>query len=99
MGDSMLGAAGVAPTTMDQHNLAGIGNDIQAELNRAAKYPPFNSAHEGYGVLLEEMDELKEHVWTRQKLRDLAKMRAEAVQVAAMSVKFIQMIDMGRGRV
>lgn len=72
---------------------------IAAELERAAKWPPFNSAHEGYAILLEEMDELKAHVWANQKRRDLDGMRAEAVQVAAMAVKFIQMIDSGKGRV
>lgn len=52
-------------------------------------YPAFNSAHEGYAVLMEEIDELWEHVKTNQKRRDLAAMRKEAVQVAAMALRFI----------
>jgi hypothetical protein len=73
--------------------------DVAAELERAhATHPPFNSAHEGYSVILEELDELKEHVWTKQANRDVAGMRKEAVQAAAMCVKFIEMIDEGRGR-
>jgi hypothetical protein len=73
--------------------------DVAAELERAhATHPPFNSAHEGYAVILEELDELKEHVWTKQINRDVAGMRKEAVQAAAVCVKFIQMIDEGRGR-
>lgn len=72
---------------------------VEEELDRARKWPPFNSAHEGFAVLLEEVDELKAHVWTNQKKRDLAAMRAEAIQVAAMACRFVEMIDAGRGRV
>jgi hypothetical protein len=73
--------------------------EVQDELERALKWPPFNSAHEGYAILLEEVDELKAHVWTNQQKRDLAAMRAEAIQVAAMACKFVKMIDAGKGRV
>jgi hypothetical protein len=60
---------------------------------------PFNSAHEGFAVLLEEVDELKAHVWTNQKKRDLAAMRKEAIQVAAMAIRFaVDVVDCDRGR-
>ena len=64
--------------TMDEMNLRAIFGDVRGELTRAAKYPPFNSAHEGYAVILEEMDELKAHVWMKQKNRDVVEMRKEA---------------------
>lgn len=65
--------------------------EMCAEANRAAAmWPPFNSAHEGFAVLLEEVEELKAHVWTNQKRRDLAAMRREAVQVGAMALRFIR---------
>ena len=73
--------------------------EIGDELARAAKWPPFNSAHEGYAILAEEVDELWAHVKTNQTKRDLTAMRAEAIQVAAMAIKFVQMIDNKRGRV
>lgn len=59
------------------------------ELQQAMQnWPPFNSAHEGYAVLAEELDELWEHVKTNQKRRDLRAMRKEALQVAAMALRF-----------
>lgn len=58
-------------------------------IGAAAKWPPFNSAHEGYGVLMEEVRELEQHVFTNQKRRDSAAMRAEAIQVAAMALRFV----------
>jgi hypothetical protein len=63
--------------------------EVRSELTRATeRYPAFNTAHEGYAVLLEEVDELKTHVWMRQGLRITHAMRAEAVQVAAMALRF-----------
>jgi head-tail adaptor len=58
-----------------------------------------NSAHEGYGVLAEEVDELWAHVKTQQSKRDLDAMRKEAVQVAAMAVRFVvDVCNESRGR-
>ena len=39
-------------------------------------------------LALEEVDELKAHVWTNQTKRDLEGMRKEAIQVAAMAIRF-----------
>lgn len=50
-------------------------------------YGAFTSAHEGYAVLLEEVDELKAEVWKHQ--RDYDAMRKEAVQIAAMAVRIV----------
>jgi len=77
-----------------------IFDAIQNEVAIAeAKWPPLNSAHEAYAVLLEEVDELWDHVKTNQKRRDLPSMRAEAIQVAAMAVRFVRDIcDGEKGR-
>jgi len=61
---------------------------IIAELDRANKlYEPFNSPHEGYAIMLEEMDELFEEI--KRKQPDKTRMREEAIQVGAMAIKFI----------
>jgi hypothetical protein len=49
----------------------------------------FNSAHEGYAVLLGEVDELWDHVKEKARRRDVRAMRHEAVQVGAMALRFI----------
>lgn len=59
---------------------------VLAELALAtAKFGSFNSAHEGYAVLLEEVDEL----WDEIKSMDRERLREEAVQVAAMALRLI----------
>lgn len=64
---------------------------IVAEVNEAcANWPPFNSAHEGFAVLKEEVDELWDEVKVNQKRRDLTKMKKEAKQVAAMALRFMR---------
>lgn len=64
-----------------------------------AEWPPFNSAHEGWGVLVEEVKELSDHVFTNQKRRDLVAMKKEAIQVAAMAVRFAaEVCNEERGR-
>jgi NTP pyrophosphatase (non-canonical NTP hydrolase) len=75
-------------------------SDVEAELASAtSEWPAFNSAHEGFAVLAEEVDELWDHVKINQKRRDLAAMRREAVQVAAMAVRFAaEVCDEERGR-
>jgi NTP pyrophosphatase (non-canonical NTP hydrolase) len=63
--------------------------EVQAELERSnAKHRAFfYSAHEGFSVLKEEVDELWDEVKAQE--RDMVRMRKEALQVAAMAVKFI----------
>jgi hypothetical protein len=63
--------------------------DVREEYKAATtEHGQFHSAHEGYAVLLEEVDELKEWVWKKRKNRDGAAMYGECVQIAAMAMKF-----------
>lgn len=80
----------VVPMAPSMARLAYWTEEVTKEVTRAMhQYPPMNSAHEGFAVLLEEMDELRAHVWKKQGLRDLAGMREEAMQVAAMALRFL----------
>ncbi len=61
---------------------------VASELNKArGKFPKFNSLHEGYAVLREEVDELWEEV--KRKTRTRGTLRGEATQVGAMAVRFM----------
>ena len=64
---------------------------VRLELARAtAAYPlPFHSGHEGYAVIREEVDELWDDVKASKGLRQSPQARLEAVQVAAMAVRFM----------
>ena len=72
----------------------------KSEAERAARlWPRYNSPHEAFAILLEEVDELKAHVWKHQRTRDLEAMRREAVQVAAVALRFVsEVCDIERGR-
>jgi hypothetical protein len=87
-------------TWVDTKKLISAILDVQDEARVATmNWPPMNSAHEGYAILLEEVDELWAHVKTNQKKRDLAAMRKEAIQVAAMALRFAaEVCDEERGR-
>jgi hypothetical protein len=50
-------------------------------------HPPINSAHEGYSVILEELQEFWAQVKRKRSERDPDAMWAELVQVAAMAAR------------
>ncbi len=54
-------------------------------LDAHAKFPPFNSAHEGWAVLYEEVDE----IWDEVRADNLDAAIAEAIQAGAMCVRFV----------
>lgn len=49
------------------------------------KHFPINSSHEGYSVILEELEEFWEEVRKKRSERSRDKMVAELVQIAAMA--------------
>lgn len=75
-----------------------VSKELQAfrEVNREfdsarEKFPAFNSSHEGYAVILEELDELWEEVrMYPHSSKEL--LRKEAMQIAAMAIRF--MVDL-----
>ena len=77
---------------MDRAITDRIFDDVREELFAAMKgNTPMASLHEGYAVLLEEVDELKAEVWKnpRKHPERREKARKEAIQVAAMAIRLI----------
>ena len=67
---------------------------IDAELQRAEKHgSTFNTLHEAWAVLYEEVDELWEIVKQKQRKRSNSATREELVQIAAMAIKALQSDD------
>jgi hypothetical protein len=63
---------------------------VEQELWRATQaHGPFNSAHEGYAVIKEELDELWDEIKMKSSERNPVNLREEAVQVAAMAIRFL----------
>ena len=61
--------------------------DIENEFHIATKrFGDFNSTHEGYAVILEELDELWEKIKQNKNKVQLA---SEAKQVGAMALRFL----------
>jgi len=65
-----------------------ILSDVHIELTEAiVKFDTFNSFHEGYAILKEEVDELWEEIKNKKQSKN--KIRIEAIQVAAMAIRLI----------
>lgn len=59
---------------------------VSREIDAArSKHSPINSLHEGYSVILEELDEFWDEVKKRSSQRDLDHAYEELVQIAAMA--------------
>ena len=63
-----------------------VAGTVLRELNEATKkFGSFHNTHEGYAVLKEEIDEL----WDEVKANNTENACKEAIQVAAMAIRFI----------
>lgn len=70
--------------------LNGVLDQVEWELRRATrKFGPFASAHEGYAVILEEIDELWDEVKGDKHDGARGRQRKEALQVAAMGCRYL----------
>lgn len=64
---------------------------VMAEYNTALQnFPPMRSEHEGYAILLEEVEELWDEIKKSPRKRDPVALRKEAIQVAAMALRFVE---------
>ena len=66
-----------------------LGEVIAECAHAASKFPKFHSPHEGFAILQEEMDELWAEVKKQYDVRSRNRMRKEAIQVAAMALRFV----------
>lgn len=72
--------------------------DIENEVDKAlGLWGDFQSLHEGYAILLEELDELWEAIKMNPIDRNYTEIYGEAVQVAAMAVKIAELIRTQQG--
>ncbi len=80
------------PTNQVNQVIVQVIVQVAAELDRAyAKFPvPQSSNHEGYAVVLEELDE----AWEEIKWNNSMHARKEMIQVAAMAIRFIADLDL-----
>jgi len=76
----------IEPRTMDAAVMELALKLAEHELLRA-KHGRFVSAHEGYAIILEELDELKHEVWKDRHNPD--RMLKKAVRVTAMGLRFL----------
>lgn len=68
-----------------------VSSEVITELLNAKKMHPehYANQHEAYAVILEEIDELWEEIKKKQSAYDLPAQRKEAIQAAAMLVRFV----------
>lgn len=73
----------------DNPIVEGFFANAGQELERArARFQDFTSDHEGYAILLEEVEELWIQVRKNPSERDPVLIRKELVQIAAMAARF-----------
>jgi len=69
--------------------MAILGLSIEELEKASSKFPKFASDHEGYAVLLEEVDEM----WDEIKKNNKVNTKMECIQVIAMAIRLLH--DMG----
>jgi NTP pyrophosphatase (non-canonical NTP hydrolase) len=71
--------------------LEEIFEEIRDEIIRAEAHGPiFNSLHEAYAIIAEELDELWDITRQKRKNRSREEMHRELVQIAAMAIKALR---------
>jgi hypothetical protein len=85
------------PGTISESDAEALGKVfslVDAEIRHAITVfgPDYASAHEAFGVLLEEVEEFKAQVWLKRIHRDRRAMLGELVQVAAVAIKYAAQI-------
>lgn len=72
---------------MSVSDIQVVLNEVYDELKSATeKFGPFRVPHEGYAVILEELDELWDAIKDNQKFPEH---RKECIQIAAMAIRYV----------
>ena len=77
---------------MNSAKLSDIMNEVYEETDNAmSANAPMHSLHEGYAVILEEVDEFKAEVWKNPRKHPdrMVLARKELIQIAAMAIRAI----------
>lgn len=89
----------IKPVDFAQYELAAQ-LAVEEVVRARSMFGPMYNMHEGYAIILEEQDEVKEIVWQKQKNRDLLQAKKEAIQCAAMWIAFaVEVCNEERGRI
>lgn len=76
----------------EKRKMIDIASEVIDELEKATKmFGKFRVPHEGFAVILEEVDELWDAV--KIKSRGFKEQRKECIQIAAMAIRFILDLD------
>lgn len=79
---------------MDYHSVSNIADkNIKDAINLSEKHGMYNSLHEGYGVMLEEFDEVWDEIKKKESKRNLKNLDKELCQVIACAVKMRKFIE------
>lgn len=92
--DAIMSAVPNAPRAFPPERFAA---EVAAELAMARQKHPglTHSAHEGYAIMLEEVEEAWEEVMKNSQTRNPYRLRAELVQVAAMAQRMAEDLKLG----
>ena len=74
---------------MSEKKMAILAEVVDELARASSKFGRFAGPHEGYAVFLEEVDELWDEVKASKPGAGCAAMRKEAIQVAAMALRFV----------
>ena len=75
-------------------NIESILSKIEDECYKGIEqHGEFNSLHEGWAVLYEEVDELWEEVRKKKAFRSAENIKTECIQIAAMALKIVVSLE------
>jgi len=72
-----------------------IFTELISEVSRAESlFPNYNSSHEGYAIIKEELDELWDEVKNNKRVGSVERQKKEAIQVAVTAIRFIKSLNL-----